>query len=101
VAIRKSVPLLATEEIPENGESVVAGAPMACSPRRSVGIEFCAAADVARVMLRRMQPTILISVSYVKRDDRVHGFAKQSDPSHVFGMRPWALFLYQQNVRAA
>jgi asparagine synthase (glutamine-hydrolysing) len=26
---------------------------------------------------------------------------EQSDPSHVFGMRPWALFLYQQNVRAA
>jgi hypothetical protein len=37
-----------------------------------------------------------MSVCYGKRDDRVHGFPKQSDPSHVFGMRPWALFLYQQ-----
>ena len=25
---------------------------------------------------------------------------EQNDPSHVFGMRPWALFLYQQNIRA-
>jgi asparagine synthase (glutamine-hydrolysing) len=27
--------------------------------------------------------------------------AEQNETSHVFGMRPWALFLYQQNVRAA
>jgi asparagine synthase (glutamine-hydrolysing) len=26
--------------------------------------------------------------------------AEQNETPHVFGMRPWALFLYQQNVRA-